>query len=1355
MLMTFIYRSFINIAIPLCLALLLAQTASAQTVFQGSTWSEFPGGAKAVCADDDIDNDNDGLIELCYLEDVNAIRYNLQGNTYKDSMDATGVTTGCRLVEGNEKCEGYELVHDLDFDDDDSYSSATNIVKWTTGEGWQPIGDYTDGENNNPFTSIFEGNGHAISNLTINRSDTNNVGLFGFTGDSSKISNIGMLNVDIDGKDNTGSLMGRNTGSIANIYATGSVDGVDNVGGLVGANLSGSIANSYATVSVTGNADGNAEAIGGLIGINNSGSIVNSYAAGSVDGRSDVGGLIGDDFFGSIANSYAAGSVDGRSNVGGLIGDNFFGRSNITKSYWDTSTTRVSTSGSDEGKTTVALQEPTGATGIYSSWSTDNWDFGTPDQYPALKHGGDNSACRTSSDLRPSQKPVCRTLLRGQERNYQPRIIYPKNNDEIRISKSEADMTKTISVTVFDDNTDDELTLFLSAVAGKNLVVLETTKTTVMTNDKFKRDINEDLSIKAPQEVISGVTTLQLVAVDNSGSGNAMSEPILLQVLVGNIQPKIMPIDDIELRKGASTTLTVIVEDADGDLIDVSLDTDDSEVAEVVKATDDAGRTFQITALNKGMAKITVTANDGEKEANSITTATFTVKVLLNEAPEIVTVPDSVTVKTGEEVTFEVTASDADVDDVLTLELTTVDPKQDFVKLVTKTVEVGEGGIGQLKIEGLREGATTLHVVVGDGVAESRPASVKVTVEANAVPEVTAPASVTVKEGREETFNVTVSDADVDDGKRLNLISSVGRPDVIILTAVEQSPLMDDTKAGYVLTFKVKGLKQGNVSVSIVVSDGVAESRPASVNVTVEPNEAPAITITPEPSDIRLLEGTSATFNVTATDADSDGTDIRVQVMSTPSTIATAELVAAEGSGYSLIIEAIEAGTAEIKVSANDLNSETTTTFTVIVLANQAPVVIQNVTTQVVTIGETLSLKTSEFFNDPDGDELIYTATGLPDNDRFIFSTMTTVLEVTPQDSDVSTDKEDGVSVTVTASDGRGGSTDAVFTFLINAKPRGTVSISFASWQLTATTSTVTDANGIDEKKTSYQWYKDEEAIKENGTEPTYPIPVIGRAGGTRYKVDVTFVDNIGQEVTTSSGVYTVENLVPTLDPISHNPVKEGEDISITAMARDENDDELNYEWSMSSDGDTRSILTETAEPEIRFKVPTNWIIDTDVLDKKVTLQLEIKVTEKEGEGLSTTRTASVVVTKDDNGDAIIPSISVNPDNPNEFTFRQIVLSQDKDGVNDSPNLKYRWQHCPANTNCSSNWQDIGSLITDTTNALSLDLSGFGVGDSFRVKITYTDGQGYNENLLSGTKVYTTDPTVKVRVKVFLEGPLQ
>ena len=43
----------------------------------------------------DIDADDDGLIEICYLEDLNAIRYQLDGSGYKTNTTATKITNGC------------------------------------------------------------------------------------------------------------------------------------------------------------------------------------------------------------------------------------------------------------------------------------------------------------------------------------------------------------------------------------------------------------------------------------------------------------------------------------------------------------------------------------------------------------------------------------------------------------------------------------------------------------------------------------------------------------------------------------------------------------------------------------------------------------------------------------------------------------------------------------------------------------------------------------------------------------------------------------------------------------------------------------------------------------------------------------------------------------------------------------------------------------------------------------------------------------------------------------------------------------------------------------------------------------
>ena len=68
-----------------------------------------------------MDNGNDGLIELCYLEYADAIHHQLDGLSYQSTTFATVFTTGCPLNDESEnECFGYELVRDLDFNEDDN-----------------------------------------------------------------------------------------------------------------------------------------------------------------------------------------------------------------------------------------------------------------------------------------------------------------------------------------------------------------------------------------------------------------------------------------------------------------------------------------------------------------------------------------------------------------------------------------------------------------------------------------------------------------------------------------------------------------------------------------------------------------------------------------------------------------------------------------------------------------------------------------------------------------------------------------------------------------------------------------------------------------------------------------------------------------------------------------------------------------------------------------------------------------------------------------------------------------------------------------------------------------------------------
>ncbi|WP_446033244.1 YDG domain-containing protein [Pseudomonas ulcerans] len=200
-----------------------------------------------------------------------------------------------------------------------SYTLARDIdASATAGSNasgmWSTAGFVSVGDTGNRFTGQLDGGSHAVTGLTINRTGTDSVGLFGYTNIGSVIRNIGLVGATVVGNNDVGGLVGRSYSALSNVYAKGSVTGNSNVGGLVGS--SGGLINSaYAAVAVNGNSS-----VGGLAGYSEK-DVINTYASGNVTGGAYVGGLIG--FNGArIDDSFATGSVSGTGALGGLAGLN-------------------------------------------------------------------------------------------------------------------------------------------------------------------------------------------------------------------------------------------------------------------------------------------------------------------------------------------------------------------------------------------------------------------------------------------------------------------------------------------------------------------------------------------------------------------------------------------------------------------------------------------------------------------------------------------------------------------------------------------------------------------------------------------------------------------------------------------------------------------------------------------------------------------------------------------------------------------------------------------------------------------------------------------------------------------------
>ena len=210
-------------------------------------------------------------------------------------------------------------------DDLDGHYVLVDDIDLSHVDNFEPIGG---------FTGTFDGNGHTISGLTIDRPEIDSVGMFGTVNKDTRllglvdkegtIKKVSLQGVNVTGGDNVGSLVGTNRGTVTESSTEGNVSGSRRVGGLVGWN-GDTIMKSHAEVEVTGD-----EWVGGLVGSNptKDSVVAKSSATGDVSGGEWNGGLVAVNG-GEVRASYATGDVEGG---GGLVGNNVL-TSTIRKSY--------------------------------------------------------------------------------------------------------------------------------------------------------------------------------------------------------------------------------------------------------------------------------------------------------------------------------------------------------------------------------------------------------------------------------------------------------------------------------------------------------------------------------------------------------------------------------------------------------------------------------------------------------------------------------------------------------------------------------------------------------------------------------------------------------------------------------------------------------------------------------------------------------------------------------------------------------------------------------------------------------------------------------------------------------------
>ena len=192
--------------------------------------------------------------------------------------------------------------HFIQVADIDASESAT----LDSGKGYTPASTLSNG-------GVYNGAGHTIDGLRINRPNEDNIGLFKQLSGGT-VKNLGMTNVDIDGKGYVGSIAGvLHAGSLVEACYTTGVVGVDYwmSGGLTGSLYDAIVKNCYSSVTVQDN--GGHWASGGMVGyLYGTSKVINSYNVGP----SPIGGAIAAYYAEKIENCFFDKEVAGDSDKG-------------------------------------------------------------------------------------------------------------------------------------------------------------------------------------------------------------------------------------------------------------------------------------------------------------------------------------------------------------------------------------------------------------------------------------------------------------------------------------------------------------------------------------------------------------------------------------------------------------------------------------------------------------------------------------------------------------------------------------------------------------------------------------------------------------------------------------------------------------------------------------------------------------------------------------------------------------------------------------------------------------------------------------------------------------------------------
>ena len=435
---------------------------------------------------------------------------------------------------------------------------------------------------------------------------------------------------------------------------------------------------------------------------------------------------------------------------------------------------------------------------------------------------------------------------------------------------------------------------------------------------------------------------------------------------MGSIEPQI-----IEVDATTTTDVTGYFTDPDGDVLTLTAASSEPAVATVSVHEGE----LTVAAAAKGEATVTVTATDTE---GLTATQTFVVTVP-NRPPQATGSIEGQTIEVDETSMLDLSGyfSDPDGDDLVYSAMTS-----------DGAVAMVRADGGALTVTAVAKGEATVTVTATDTEGLTATQAFGVTVPNR------PPLAAGLIEGQtievDQTATVDLSghfsDPDGDD-----LVYTASGSDAAVVGA--------SVDAGAVT---VTAVAKGEATVTITATDteGLTASQMFAVTV---PNRPPQAVGAIEALALDL--GDYATLQLPGYFEDPDSDELAYAVSSSD-----AALIAASLDGTAVKVEALAKGSAAITVTATDTEGLTATQTFAVSVANRPPHPVGSIAARTVEVDQTAGMDLSSYFEDPDGDALVYTANATPEGSSINLSVTGASLEVTALG-------KGQVVVTVTATD--------------------------------------------------------------------------------------------------------------------------------------------------------------------------------------------------------------------------------------------------------------------------------------------------------------------------------------------------